>query len=368
MNKAMNMMPPAAPKRVTLARVAGHAGVSTTTASLILSGRSDYLAQFSNATIERVRRVADELGYRANLFASSLHSKGSSFFAMVLSLMEHRDPGTWLYRAFDGELLAGAIREARNEGVYPVVGTACEVAGRAEVRAIEGIMAGGVFGSIVRTPSPEFERCIRERLDLHTPIVVVFPSRVSEWESNTIDVDNIGVGRLAGKAMLQGARPRKWLFVHERSYYEGRSLRQRGFEQVADEAGIEMVSMILDLEDADENVMRDALLPIIRELRPDGIFAPTLAASVGSLMASMELGIDPRKGEIRIVGCDCTMWPSGSLPRLTGVDVSWADVGALAVRKLIELKATHQWRFDNILMQARINAGETCPEVDTGTE
>ncbi len=347
------------PKRITLANVAMHAGVSTTTASLILSGRTDYLNQFSKSTVERVRNVAEELGYRANLFASSLHAKGSAFFALALSLIEDRDPGTWMYRAFDGELLAGALSEARKEGVYPIVASGCDAADRSEVRAIEGIMAGGVFGSIVRTPSPAFERCIRERLDLHNPIVVVFPSRVSEWDSNTIDVNNVGVGEVSARLLYEGASPRKWLFVHEESYYEGRALRQQGFERIADERGVEVVSMMLQLE-ADEFAMREALIPVIRELKPDGIFAPTLAASVGSVMATQELGLNT-PDEIRIVGCDCTLWPSGSLPRITSVDADWGEVGALAVRTLLDLRQKQQSRFDNILMTARVVPGVTCP-------
>ena len=55
--------------RVTLAHVADRAGVSTATASLILSRREEYIRQFRTDTVEKVRRSAKRLGYRANLFA-----------------------------------------------------------------------------------------------------------------------------------------------------------------------------------------------------------------------------------------------------------------------------------------------------------
>ena len=67
-------------KRVTVAGVAERAGVSTTTVSLILSERQEYLRQFHPDTIKRVRDTARRLGYHGNLFASGLPTKASPFF------------------------------------------------------------------------------------------------------------------------------------------------------------------------------------------------------------------------------------------------------------------------------------------------
>ena len=58
------------PKRVTLADVAEQAGVSPTAVSLVLNNRPG--SRLSPDTADRIRQVADELGYRPNRAAQSL--------------------------------------------------------------------------------------------------------------------------------------------------------------------------------------------------------------------------------------------------------------------------------------------------------
>ena len=59
--------------RVTLADVARASGMSRTTASLVLSGRGDEM-RIAEASQERVRLVAAELGYRPNMISAGLRS------------------------------------------------------------------------------------------------------------------------------------------------------------------------------------------------------------------------------------------------------------------------------------------------------
>lgn len=346
-------------RRVTLAHVASHAGVSTTTASLILSGKPEALTQFHADTIQRVQGVAEELGYRANLFASSLHAGGSSFFAMVLNLEEQRDPGTWHYRAFDGELLAGAIQAASSAGVYPIVATAGRDADATVIQSLEAIMAGGVFGTIVRTPSPAFEERIRQRIEQHHPIAVVFPGHYTAWDSNAIDVDNVAVGRTAA-GLLHRQRRRRWAIVYDRTFYEGQSLRRQGFEVAAGEVGVPVESIELPAG-LDEAGARDELVARFRASRPDGVFVLTLTGSIGAVMACHEMRTRAGGEKLSLVGCDAGFWSGSGLPRITSVDVAWNEVGACAVGKLLELRAGRTSRFDSVLMRARVVPGETCP-------
>ena len=63
-------------RKVTLIDVADRAGVSTTTASYILNGRSAQM-RISADTERRVRGAASDLGYRPNRSARSLRTAGS---------------------------------------------------------------------------------------------------------------------------------------------------------------------------------------------------------------------------------------------------------------------------------------------------
>src|SRR5690606_22838181 len=111
--------------RVTLSSVAQDAGVSISTASLILSEHPTYLGNFHPDTVQKVRRSAERLGYRANLFASVLPTKGSVFFALVLHGVADAVNTGWHHWTYEGDLLAGVVSAAAETGVYPILAVAC---------------------------------------------------------------------------------------------------------------------------------------------------------------------------------------------------------------------------------------------------
>ncbi|MFE4079135.1 LacI family DNA-binding transcriptional regulator [Paenarthrobacter sp. YIM B13468] len=90
--------------RPTLSDVAKRAGMSTAAASLILNDRPSRL---SAEAAERVRRAADELGYRPNLAARSLRTRSQSI-GFVSDYITTSGVG--------GQLIHGAMLEARKTG------------------------------------------------------------------------------------------------------------------------------------------------------------------------------------------------------------------------------------------------------------
>ena len=94
-------------KRVTLADVARTAEVSSTTASLVLSGRGSEL-RISAPVQERVREVARSLGYRPNIVSVGLR-KGSTRTLGFVS-------DTVATSQLAGYMIRGALRAAREHG------------------------------------------------------------------------------------------------------------------------------------------------------------------------------------------------------------------------------------------------------------
>lgn len=345
-------------KRVTLADVAERAGVSVATVSLILSAREGWIDQFRPETIEAVRRAADRLGYRTNLFASGLPTQGSLFFALVLAGIEYRSIGTWHHWGFEGALLAGVIEEATKRGVYSILATADAEADKAQLQPVFQIIEGGVFGSIVRTPSAVLERFLRARAKRGQRVVVVFPGRLDRWPVNAIDVDNRAVGETVGR--LLAARNRKrWVLIRYRSRREYWNLRIAGVERVAEEVGASLQHVVVPtgLEESD---LANILASRLHRLKPDGLFAIDSVSAAGSALAAHRSGMRVAQ-DLDLIGCDCSAWRIGSLPTMTAVDVSWNDVGVLALRQLMSMCQSGESEFDTILMQPRIVPGDTCP-------
>lgn len=103
-------MPPA--RRVTLQQVAAAAGVSSTTASFVLSGRKDGHRPGSDSTVERVEQAARELGYVPNAHARAMRLGRTDSIALALG--DARDP--WV-----GELAHVVSQHAASKGLSTLV-------------------------------------------------------------------------------------------------------------------------------------------------------------------------------------------------------------------------------------------------------
>ncbi len=345
--------------RVTLAHVAERAGVSTATASLILSGREEYIKQFRPDTVEKVRRSAKRLGYRANLFAAGLPTKAPAFFVLVIRDFGGRqDIHDWHLWAFEGNLLAGAVRLAASEGLYPIVATINPDSPDAGVASAKRIVTGGVMGAIVRAQNPPLEKWLREQLHLGYRIVVVFPDQISNWPQNAIIADNLLIGTSAGR-LLAARQCKRWGLIRykQRTLREPHQLRIRGIEDTARQAGASFEVICLP-PPPQEPTDRDLARLAKRDF--DGLFALDSVLSVNTLQACRRVGLKPGE-DISLVGVNCSQWHGPAMPSITSIDVSWSEVGQTAMQQLIQLSHDHQYLFESILVKPRVAPGATCP-------
>ncbi len=118
-------MTPAGPdRRPTLADVAARAGVSTALASIVMREAPGASA----ATRERVRRAAEEIGYRPDSRARLLRSARSRLLGVVFGVQH----------AFHGDLVSGLYAAAERVG-YELALSAV-TPGRDERRAVAGLL------------------------------------------------------------------------------------------------------------------------------------------------------------------------------------------------------------------------------------
>jgi DNA-binding LacI/PurR family transcriptional regulator len=345
-------------RRVTLADVASRAHVSVTTVSLILSGREEWLRQFHPDTVAKVRKYADRLGYRANLFASGLPSKATLFFAIVVHDVDSPNARAWHHWVFEGAFMGGVIQRATEREVYPILATADERADEERIRPVKQIIDGGVFGAIIRTPNPLLERFLRARLRRGQRIVVAFPRKLAAWPSNAIDVDNAAIGETVGN--LFAARGRKqWLFARCKAPRDAHRLQFEALNRVAERVGATVQTIQLPM-DLDETTAGDFAAPRIRRARADAIFGVDPVSSAGSLFGCLKNGMKIAE-DVDLIGCDCSLWRDEPMPTITAVDVSWNELGSLAMDKLLELAKSEVYRFDTILVGPRVVPAETCP-------
>ncbi len=138
------------PQRVTLADVARHAGVSRTTASLVLSGRGPEL-RISQSVEQRVLAAADELKYRPNSVSVALRTGTTRTIGFISD--------TVATSRLAGDMIKGALEAARERGVMLFIG---ETEGEPDLesgllqamhdRRVDGIILASMFTRTIRVP------------------------------------------------------------------------------------------------------------------------------------------------------------------------------------------------------------------------
>ncbi len=137
-------------RRVTLADVARVAGVSTTAASLVLSGRGREL-RISQDVEQRVLKVAGELQYRPNIVSVGLRTGTTATVGFVSD--------TVATSRLAGDMIKGALEAARERDVMLFIG---ETEGDAELerrllqamhdRQVDGIILTSMFTRTIKVP------------------------------------------------------------------------------------------------------------------------------------------------------------------------------------------------------------------------
>jgi LacI family transcriptional regulator len=127
-------------RRVRMSDVAAAAGVSTTTVSLVLSGKAG--TSIPAATQQRVSDASRALGFRANTIARNLRARTSDTIGLISDVIAST--------AFAGDMIYGADQVAAAAGkTLMIINT--ERDPDVEARAIESLIARQVDGIIYAT-------------------------------------------------------------------------------------------------------------------------------------------------------------------------------------------------------------------------
>jgi len=364
--------------RPTVQHIAKAAGLSVASVSHILSNREPYVSQFRRSTIERVRRISEELGYRQHILAAGLRSLRSPVFALLIrAAPEPQASGHgWRWRAFESEFLYGVLEGAGRRGLYPLIG--CQQGETAEgvVRRVSGLLDGGVFGGIVLRPRPALVGDVRERIERGQPLVIAFPQALEAFATNVVDVDNRRLGELAAELLAQEGR-RRVVAVGESPGSRALQDRLRGFMHRARELGIDVHARQLRQDASGQECVRE-LMVLTQRAGANGLFGLTARAALVGLQACEGLGLALPE-DASLVGCDMFPWQLPGHPQITSVGVCWAQAGQRCLQELVALRDGEMASFANVLLAPQVTPGDTTrrmaldettadhPEVDAGS-
>ena len=292
-------------RRVTLDDIATASGTSIATVSRALQGSP----RVASATRERIEKVAEELGYRANVAASLLSSARPHILGLICSL------GRELHVRYH----SGILREAQRKDFRVVVESVDDP--RDVDRAWESLLQ-------VRTQS-----VIAADSSLVSQRYSTVPTVLIDQQAPRDDIDLITSAHESGMheamTLLRGRGRRRLAFIEGPPGPAARA-RQTAFIDACRSAELDYVTL-----PGGDDV--DAGFLAVRAGLPAGVDALVCyndQCAHGAILALLKDGLVPGR-DVLVIGCDNSALASSRALALTSIDPSPSRLAALAVEMAI---------------------------------
>lgn len=300
----------------TMADIARELGITSITVSRALSGS----ALVKDATRQKVREVAERLGYRLNVAARNLRQQRANAVAVVVEMTPTHERS--LSEPCPLSLIGGIMDElafARQNMVFTTSELFFE-----SPPSVDGIILIGQ--GLLDAAEKRFA-------DVGLP-TVVWGAKHGPDPLPVVGSDNFAGGKLAAQHLLGKGR-RRLAFIGNRQYREVDD-RLRGFQAAIASGGFDVALQIVPAE-FDNRSGYEAASSLL-EIAPDvdGIFAASDIIALGAVQLLKEHGADIPDA-ISIVGFDNSPAASLNAPSLSSIDQDWDAGGKLLAQSILRL-------------------------------
>jgi LacI family transcriptional regulator len=323
------------PRRVTSREVAERAGVSRATVSFVLNGvRAN---RVSDATRQRVLRVARELGYVPDAAARSLVSGRAGTIGLLVNHAQHLGVDSFINQA-----LHSLTEMCGDRGYRLLIETsdltrgACADAGLAEARRIDGL--------VVINPNPDDAR-LAELIERHYPMVLL--GNHPDPRVATISVNSHAAMEAATRHITARGH-RRVGFIHYReiaSVDEGG--RFGGYRAALHAAGLPFEARIVRSGDYSAESGYRAMRSLLTEPdRPTAVMIGNDTVAIGAISAIVDAGLRV-PGDVAVVGFDDIPLARFVVPALTTIRLPAEEMARRAgdmVVRLVEGEALAEHR------------------------
>jgi LacI family transcriptional regulator len=307
----------------TIKDVARLAGVGLGTASRVVSGKG----AVSPATLERVKKAIDELGFRPSHAARTLLSGSSQMIGVYIPVLS----GT-----FYTPILQIIDTELRSAGLHMVVafGSGIGDQRRQAIEGIEFLIERGCDGLIMMTGALQEEDL--SVLGAKRGHFVALNHEFAGIPEQCFMVDHELGGRLAARTLLDH-KHREIAVIGGPSILLDNVARLKGFRDELEAAGIDTAAMWV----VESDFSPAGGWAAARELVESGhgctaLFCANDEMAVGALSYFQEAGIRVPH-DLSVIGYDDTPSAEFSAPRLTSVHVPWREMTENGLNALLNL-------------------------------
>jgi len=331
---------------VTIIDVARLAGVSVSTVSKVINDRYGVAPE----TYDKVMDIVADLGYESSLVASSLRRHSTNVIGILVPEFE----------PFSTELLKGISSAAEGTG-YELLAYSGNLEHNQvgwERRSLSRLAGTLIDGAVIVAPTATVT-------DATIPVVAVDPHTGRPGPS-TVEADNVGGARAATQHLIDLGH-RRIAHVRGRTDLVSAKLREQGYRQALEAAGIPFDPDLVRVGGYRAAETTDAARELLTlPHRPTAIFSANDLSAIRVLEIARELGLRVPE-DLSVVGFDNVPEAANAVPALTTVAQPLHQMGAEAVRLLLELLRGRTDEEHLLLPATLVVRASTAPPGDTAT-
>jgi LacI family transcriptional regulator len=262
--------------------------LSQTTVSHVLTGKHEHY-RISAATVARVKKMAEELGYRSSALARAFRDRRS--YSVALAVEDLTNP-------FWTGIAIGAEKEAESQGYVLVVSNTNGDPAR-ERRSVQMLQERRIDGMIV-SPVTVTDEILTDLRKDGLPFVQIDRSIKGE-DVPCVRTDHGAGSALAVDHLVKRGR-QEIAYVGGPLHIQTFELRLEGFRKALARHGLKpaAVKLVANEEDAGTAAVKELLAS---RPRPTGLYTASIKLTIGALRAVREAGIQV-PSELEIVGFD----------------------------------------------------------------
>ncbi len=321
---------------VSIVEIARAAGVSHSTVSRALR----HSPLVSPATGERIRRLAQEMGYVPSALGRGLATQSTHTVGLVVTTIA--DP-------FVAEVVRGVEEQAMDQG-YSLFLCQSGAQPQREVAAVTTLHENRVAGVIV-TSSRVGELYLPLLEQMKVPIVLINNERAGQYVG-FVAIDDVGGGRLATEYLLSLGHQH---IAYISGWPEARSSRDRlqGYREALQSRGLAVDSNLLSAGNGRVDGGDRAIQALLHSRpRPTAVFCYNDMTAIGALKALHEVGVRV-PGEMSVVGFDDIALAAYATPPLTTIAQPKYEMGQLAMRMLLD-SLSRKAQMQNVVLQGKL--------------
>lgn len=329
-------------RAVTIQDVAKAAGVSVSTVSRVLNGKTDVASE----TQDHILVVINKLGYTSNLAARSMRSHKKNLIGLVV-------PDFGLYSV---EIMKGvnrAIAESKFDLLAYTTGDAQKNGATLHEQHYVSLLSNSVTDGVIIVASGSAE------FIANAPIVAVDPHMINP---NYPSVQGMNYhGALEVMEYLIGLGHRRIGFISGAQDVGSAVRRLKGYQDALANAGVELDEELITPGDfTQKTAYKYARQLLTLSNPPTAIFAVNDQSAIGAFQAAEELGIHI-PSDLSVVGFDNIS--EAKYLGLTTVDQFLADMGYVAVQMLIKLINGESLELEIQKMQTKLVERTSCQKL-----